>query len=67
METKNSKEVIKSLAKGPVKLPGDFTIIEHSELKCVRGGDTTTALICRCGNTKTPPVCSGAHETDPDV
>lgn len=48
-------------ANGPLKLEGDFTLVDPAGNEFSLGGKTTIFL-CRCGQTKNSPFCDGQHK-----
>lgn len=58
-EEKKSPCVITLKPRGPVAITGDFLIIdeEGNELP-----QKEKISICRCGMSKTMPICDGAHK-----
>lgn len=45
---------------GPVKLEGDFTIVDHEGKEFGLAGRTAISL-CRCGLSENKPFCDGKH------
>lgn len=52
--------VIKCRARGPLSIKGDFELYgldgERIDL-----GDRDRVLLCRCGHSKSRPICDGSH------
>ena len=52
---------IKPRTRGPLLIEGEKFEVYDIEGKRVGRPDATRMLLCRCGNTATPPICDGAH------
>jgi len=46
---------------GPLRIEGDFTIVDQSEKLFGLAGRTTISL-CRCGYSENKPFCDGSHK-----
>jgi CDGSH-type Zn-finger protein len=55
---------------GPIRIEGDFEILDPNGAPFGLGGRTAISL-CRCGHSANKPFCDGAHKrvgfTDPVV
>ncbi|MEP7325297.1 MAG: CDGSH iron-sulfur domain-containing protein [Gemmatimonadota bacterium] len=49
-------------AHGPLRIEGDFTIVDAEGRPLDLKGRTSLAL-CRCGASKHKPFCDGTHNT----
>lgn len=49
-------------AHGPLRIEGDFTIVDPEGKPLELKGRTSVAL-CRCGSSKQKPFCDGTHNT----
>ena len=47
---------------GPLRIEGDFTIVDHNDQSFGLAGRTTISL-CRCGHSENKPFCDGSHKT----
>jgi CDGSH-type Zn-finger protein len=47
---------------GPLRVEGDFEIVDPQGKAYGLGGRTTVAL-CRCGHSANKPFCDGSHKT----
>ncbi len=47
--------------RGPIVLEGDFEIFD-SEGKRLPASDLPRVRLCRCGASKTTPLCDGSHD-----
>ena len=47
---------------GPLRIEGDFTIVDQNDQSFGLGGRTTISL-CRCGHSENKPFCDGSHKT----
>ena len=47
---------------GPIRIEGDFTIVDQDENVFGLAGRTTISL-CRCGHSANKPFCDGSHRT----
>jgi CDGSH-type Zn-finger protein len=45
---------------GPLRIEGEFTIVDQAEKAFGLGGRTAVSL-CRCGNSENKPFCDGSH------
>ena len=45
---------------GPLRIEGDFEIVDQ-EGKVFGLGGRTTVTLCRCGHSGNEPFCDGAH------
>ena len=48
---------------GPIRIEGDFEIVDQQGQKFGLGGRTTVS-ICRCGHSANKPFCDGAHKRE---
>jgi len=46
---------------GPMRIEGDFTIVDQNGKEFGLGGRTAVSL-CRCGQTANTPFCDGTHK-----
>jgi len=46
---------------GPIRLEGEFEIVDQEGKSFGLGGRTAVAL-CRCGHTGNAPFCDGTHK-----
>jgi CDGSH-type Zn-finger protein len=46
---------------GPVRVEGDFTIVDAEGREFGLGGRTAVSL-CRCGHSESKPFCDGSHK-----
>ena len=58
-EDKNAACVITLKPRGPVAITGDFVIIDEDGNELPKKEKIS---ICRCGMSKTLPICDGAHK-----
>ena len=49
------------LNSGPIRLEGDFEIVDQDGKPYGLGGRTVVSL-CRCGHTQNSPFCDGSHK-----
>jgi CDGSH-type Zn-finger protein len=47
---------------GPIRVEGDFEILDPQGNKFGLGGRTAVSL-CRCGHSANKPLCDGSHKT----
>jgi CDGSH-type Zn-finger protein len=47
---------------GPLRIEGDFTILDQEGKPFGLAGRTVIAL-CRCGHSENKPFCDGSHKT----
>ena len=47
---------------GPLRIDGEFTIVDQEGKAFGLGGRTVIAL-CRCGQSENKPFCDGSHKT----
>jgi CDGSH-type Zn-finger protein len=47
---------------GPIRIEGDFTIVDSEGREFGLGGRTAVSL-CRCGHSASKPFCDGSHHT----
>ncbi|HWP85136.1 MAG TPA: CDGSH iron-sulfur domain-containing protein [Terriglobia bacterium] len=47
---------------GPLRLEGEFTIVDQQDKAFSLAGRTTISL-CRCGHSENKPFCDGSHKT----
>jgi CDGSH-type Zn-finger protein len=47
---------------GPLRIEGDFKIVDQDGNTFGLGGRTTISL-CRCGHSENKPFCDGSHKT----
>jgi len=45
---------------GPLRVEGEFEIVDHDNKAFGLAGRTTISL-CRCGHSATKPFCDGSH------
>ena len=45
---------------GPLRIEGDFTIVDPADKAFGLAGRTAISL-CRCGNSENKPFCDGSH------
>ncbi len=46
---------------GPVRVEGDFTIVDTEGREFGLGGRAAVSL-CRCGHSESKPFCDGSHK-----
>ena len=46
---------------GPLRIEGDFTIVDQDGKEFGLGGRTAVSL-CRCGHSANSPFCDGTHK-----
>jgi len=46
---------------GPVRIEGEFTVVDQDGRAFDLGGRTTISL-CRCGQSSNKPFCDGTHK-----
>ncbi|MBI2838434.1 MAG: CDGSH iron-sulfur domain-containing protein [Acidobacteria bacterium] len=51
---------ITPLANGPLRIEGDFSIVDPHGKEFGLGGRTALSL-CRCGQSENKPFCDGSH------
>ncbi len=51
---------IKAFNNGPLRIEGDFSILDHDGAEFGLGGRTALSL-CRCGLSEKKPFCDGSH------
>lgn len=51
--------VITTLSKGPLKVTGEFEILNAEGAPVAT--EKKTVFLCRCGASKNKPFCDGAH------
>ena len=49
------------LNNGPLRVEGDFSIVDQDGKEFGLGGRTTVSL-CRCGHSENKPFCDGSHK-----
>jgi len=49
---------------GPIRVEGDFLIVDQDGKEFGLGGRTAITL-CRCGQTGNAPFCDGTHKRQP--
>lgn len=49
-------------ANGPIRVEGDFTIVDSEGKEFGLAGRTVISL-CRCGHSQNKPFCDGGHRT----
>lgn len=49
---------------GPIRVEGDFSIVDQDGKEFGLGGRTAITL-CRCGHTGNAPFCDGTHKRKP--
>ena len=49
---------------GPIRVEGDFSIVDQDGKEFGLGGRTAITL-CRCGHTGNAPFCDGTHKRQP--
>jgi CDGSH-type Zn-finger protein len=47
---------------GPLRVEGEFVLVDMEGRSFGLGGRTTIAL-CRCGHSRNKPFCDGSHKT----
>jgi CDGSH-type Zn-finger protein len=47
---------------GPVRIEGEFTVVDQEGKPFDLGGRTVISL-CRCGGSSNKPFCDGTHKT----
>jgi len=47
---------------GPLRIEGEFTIVDQDDRPFDLGGRTVITL-CRCGQSNNKPFCDSAHKT----
>lgn len=57
-----SQTVIRVRKDGPLRIEGDFTILDAEERPFGLAGRTSVAL-CRCDRSASRPFCDGTHKT----
>ena len=62
-----SKVKITTLPHGPLKVEGDFEIVDAGgkvlDIKTRTPGGVADAYLCRCGQSANKPFCDGSHTT----
>jgi CDGSH-type Zn-finger protein len=48
---------------GPIRIEGDFTIVDAEGKEYGLAGRTVISL-CRCGHSENKPFCDGRHKVD---
>jgi CDGSH-type Zn-finger protein len=46
---------------GPIRIEGDFEIVDQTGQKFGLGGRTSVS-VCRCGHSENQPFCDGTHK-----
>jgi CDGSH-type Zn-finger protein len=49
------------LNNGPLRVEGDFTVVDQDGKEFGLGGRTAVSF-CRCGHTANSPFCDGSHK-----
>jgi CDGSH-type Zn-finger protein len=49
------------LNNGPLRVEGDFTVVDQDGKEFGLGGRTVVSF-CRCGHTGNSPFCDGSHK-----
>lgn len=52
---------VKPRRRGPLLIEGENFEVYDIEGNRVGRPDATRMLLCRCGETSTPPICDGTH------
>jgi CDGSH-type Zn-finger protein len=55
-----SSTKIQVRSNGPLRIEGDFMIVDPGDKPFGLGGRTAISL-CRCGNSENKPFCDGSH------
>lgn len=55
------KVQVKCIKNGPYEIQGTLTIVDANDKTLSQSGNATYYL-CRCGGSKTKPMCDGTHE-----
>jgi CDGSH-type Zn-finger protein len=51
---------VTTINNGPIRVEGDFELVDQQGNKFGLGGRTTISL-CRCGHSENKPFCDGSH------
>jgi len=52
---------ITAMSNGPIRIEGDFAILDPEGNQFGIGGRTAISL-CRCGHSQNKPFCDGSHK-----